>query len=150
MEGAKEITIAVIDDHNLIRNKVCEFLESLGGVRVLFQAENGQVCMERIIEDKLVPDVCVLDVNMPVLNGFDTAKALRYKYPDMKILAFSMNNDEKNIVGMLRNGANGYIIKGGNPEELKNAIEIVYKEGYYFNTEVGKAILRYIQKEGKN
>jgi len=150
MESTKAITIAVIDDHNLIRNKVCELLESLGGVRVLFQAENGQECLERIIEDKLVPEVCLLDVNMPVLNGFDTAKSLRYKYPDMKILAFSMNNDEKNIVGMLRSGANGYITKGGSPEELKKAIEIVHKEGCYFNTEVGKTILRYLRKENRN
>jgi DNA-binding NarL/FixJ family response regulator len=106
--------------------------------------------LERIIEDKLVPDVCVLDVNMPVLNGFETAKALRYKCPGMKILAFSMNNDEKNIVGMLRSGANGYITKGGSPEELKKAIETVYREGCYFNTEVGKTILHYLRKEARN
>lgn len=150
MEHTKEITVAVIDDHDLIRNKICELLEDLGGVRVLFQAENGQAGLERIIEDKLVPDVCVLDVNMPVLNGFETAKALRYRYPEIRILAFSMNNDEKNIVEMFRSGANGYITKGGSPEELKKAIEILHKEGCYFNTEVGKMILRYLRKENRN
>lgn len=102
------INIAVIDDHPLLRNQVSSLLEDMG-FHVLFQAENGAIGLERIIADNLVPDVCIVDVKMPVMNGFETAEALREKCPRTKILAFSMNNEEKSIIGMLQNGAVGYV-----------------------------------------
>lgn len=148
MNQETPITIAVIDDHMLLRNQVSGLLEELG-FRVLFQAENGAKGLERIVEDNLVPDVCIVDVNMPVMNGFETAEALREKSPRTKVLAFSMNNEEKSIIGMLQNGAVGYVLKGGDPIELKQAIETIHKKGCYITTEVGNAMLNYFRKGRK-
>lgn len=146
MSGEKQITIAMIDDHDLLRNGVCEFLEDLG-LRVLFQAENGQAGLEKMKECKPLPDVCLLDVNMPVMDGFSTAKALSHRYPGVKIMAYSMNNDEMCIRQMFQSGATGYITKGGDPMELKQAIEALHKTGYYFCAEAGKVVMRDLRKE---
>lgn len=121
MEGINQITIAAIDDHYLLRTELCNLLEQMG-FRVLFQAENGQVGLEKMEQANSLPDVCILDVSMPVMNGFETAEALREKYPGLKILAYSMNNEERNIIEMLQSGATGYITKGGEPEELKRLL----------------------------
>ncbi|MDX2001792.1 MAG: response regulator transcription factor [Chitinophagales bacterium] len=148
MSGKEQINIAIIDDHMLLRNQVSGLLEDMG-FQVLFQAENGAIGLERIIQDKLVPDVCIVDVNMPVMNGFETAEALREKCPRTKVLAFSMNNEENSIIGMLQNGAVGYVLKGGDPVELKLAIESIHKKGCYITTEVGNAMLSYFRRGKK-
>ena len=84
MEGINQITIAAIDDHYLLRTEVCNLLEKMG-FRVLFQAENGQIGLEKMEQADPLPDVCILDVSMPVMNGFETAEALRQKYPALRI-----------------------------------------------------------------
>lgn len=149
MESINQIPIAVIDDHTLVRNQVSGMLEDMG-FHVVFQAENGQVGLEKIEQAKRLPDVCIVDVNMPVMNGFATAKALRSKYPDLKILAYSMNNDEKNIIDMVHSGARGYITKGCDPKELKRAIEVLHKGGCYLDAEATKTIMSYLRKGAKN
>lgn len=143
-----QITIAAIDDHYLLRTELCNLLEQMG-FRVLFQTENGQIGLEKMEQTNPLPDVCILDVNMPVMNGFETAEALRRKYPALKILAYSMNNGEGNIIGMFQSGATGYITKGGDPEELKKAIETMHRNGCFFSIEVSKVILAYLRRDQK-
>lgn len=145
MNQETQIAIAMVDDHDLVRSRVVEFLEDLG-LRVLLQAENGRAALEKIKECNPLPDVCLLDVNMPVMDGFDTAITLSKQYPEMKIMAYSMNNDEKNIIGMFQCGAKGYITKGGSPEELKEAIISLHENGHYFGTEVGGVVVEYLRK----
>lgn len=147
MSQEHQITIAVVDDHMLLRNRVCELLEQLGLV-VLFQAENGKIAIEQL-EICGLPDVCILDVNMPVMNGFETAKAIRNKFPNQKIMAYSMNNDERVIIDMFQSGADGYIEKGGDPMELKTAIVTLYTKEYYFTEHVAKVLVNYIRKLAK-
>ncbi|RTZ46108.1 response regulator transcription factor [Chryseobacterium arthrosphaerae] len=71
-------------------------------------------------EIEVVPDVMVVDINMPVMNGFETAKALNEKYPQTKVLAFSINDDVQDVVKMLQRGVKGYILKGADPKNLKS------------------------------
>lgn len=78
-------------------------------------------------------------------DGFETAKELGRLYKNIKILAISMNGEEKSITGMFRNGPNGYMLKGDNPIELNKAIERVYYTGCYLSSEVGNVLFRYIQ-----
>jgi DNA-binding NarL/FixJ family response regulator len=149
MNQHRQISIAVIDDHDQFRNGICDFLEK-DGFRVLVRAENGSAAVEKLSNTKALPDVCITDVNMPVMNGFETAKALHKQFPELKILGYSLNDDAAIIVEMLRSGANGYVVKGGSIEELKRAIETVHKEGVYFGETTGKILLEYLRKRGKN
>lgn len=145
MSEKKQISVALIEDHDMLRDGLGEFLEKLG-IHVSMKAKNGKVALEQMQKAESLPDVCVTDVNMPVLDGFGTAKALRERFPDLKIIGYSMNNDAETIVEMLRSGANGYIVKGGSIEELKEGIEKVHNEGVYFGQSSGKVLLNYLRK----
>lgn len=145
----KRISVALIEDHDQLRDGLSEFLEKLG-IHVSMKAKNGKVALEQMERAESLPDVCVTDVNMPVLDGFGTAKAIREQFPGLKVLGYSMNDDAETIVEMLRSGANGYIIKGCSIEELKEGIEKVYKEGVYFGRSSGKVLLDYLRKRKNN
>lgn len=144
MSRENAIRLAMIDDHDLLRSGVCQFLESYGFEKV-FEAENGEVSLHKLEVARVLPDVCIVDVNMPVMNGFETAKNIHQKYPGIKILAFSVNDDEKDVVKMLKNGADGYILKGADPDELSNAIRIVYNGGRYFSPGVSEIAEEYFK-----
>lgn len=132
MNREQIIRVALIDDHDLIGDGICKFSDSFG-FQIIFKAENGKVAISEMQNGGVLPDVCIVDVNMPVMNGFETAKALSQYYPEVKILAFSVNDDEKDVLEMLRSGVHGYILKGADPGELKKAIEVVYSGGRYFS-----------------
>ncbi|MCT4317853.1 response regulator [Elizabethkingia anophelis] len=142
MNKMQIIRVALIDDHDLLRDGIFKVLECFG-FQILFEAENGQTALDEMQRGGLLPDVCIVDVNMPVMNGFETAKALRQHYPNVKILAFSVNDDERDVFKMLQNGANGYILKGADPGELRKAIEVVYNGGRYFSAGISDIAERY-------
>lgn len=132
MDNKKIIKVAFIDDHDLLRVGICQFLED-AGLEIIFDAANGKLALEKIAMSETIPDLCIVDVNMPVMNGFETVKALREKYPQIKCLAYSLNDDELDVVTMLLNGADGYMLKSGDPEELKRGIKIICNGGRYFS-----------------
>lgn len=135
IKNKKTIRIALIDDHDLLREGILRFLESFG-FETVFEAENGQSAIDKIADCETIPDLCIVDVNMPVMNGFETTKALCEKYPQLKVLAFSVNDDKGDVMKMLKSGATGYVLKGGDPTELQKAIEIVCNGGWYFSAGV--------------
>ena len=137
MSKEPTIKIAFIDDHDLLRKGICDFLTGYG-FEVLFEAENGKSAIDKIALCAYLPDLCIVDVSMPVMNGFETTKRLLEMYPQLKILAFSVNDDEKDVIKMLENGANGYVLKGADPDELKKAVEVIYNGGQYFSAGVSE------------
>ncbi|GAA0886473.1 hypothetical protein GCM10009120_50720 [Sphingobacterium siyangense subsp. cladoniae] len=140
------IRVAIIDDHDLLRNGVCQFLNSFG-FATIFEVENGLLALEKIERSHLMPDVCIVDINMPVMDGFELTKILRRKYPTIKIIAFSVNDDEKDVIKMLDCGADGYVLKGADPKELEEAVKVVYDCGRYFSAGVTTIAEHYFQKQ---
>lgn len=139
-----KIKIALADDHNLFRKGVEELIEDFDNMEVLYSVPNGQELINKMAAGKVLPDVCLLDINMPELNGFETAKKIKEQWPDVKILAVSVYDSEFNIIGMLRAGAGGYILKDAQPDALKKAIEGVYANGFYHSELVTGKILHQI------
>ncbi len=125
------IKVALADDHAMLRKGVAEILTAFDGITVVMQASNGKELITKLEAAAELPDVCILDINMPEMNGYDTANAIKNNWPKIKILALSMYDTEVNIIKMLRNGANGYVLKDNDPEDLKIAIQEVYKHGFY-------------------
>jgi two-component system, NarL family, invasion response regulator UvrY len=125
------IHIALADDHAMLRKGVAGVLSQFENMKVVLEASNGKELLDKIQLAATKPDICILDINMPVLNGYDTAAELRKRWPEIKILALSMYDTELNVIKMLRNGANGYVLKDSDPEELRNAINAVNKDGFY-------------------
>lgn len=135
-----KIKLALADDHNLFRKGVEELIEDFNNMEVLYSVSNGRELLSKMEGGKL-PDVCLLDINMPEMNGFETAKQIKQRWPDVRILAVSVYDSEFNILGMLRAGAGGYILKDSQPHVLRTAIESLYKNGFYHSELVTGKIL---------
>jgi DNA-binding NarL/FixJ family response regulator len=137
---AKNITIAIVDDHELLRNGLVSLISNLGSYQVLFEAGNGKELIEQLNPDNL-PDIVLLDINMPEMDGYETALWLKRKYPRIKILALSMYDTETAIIRMLKNGAKGYILKNTRQQEFLQALDSLIRKGYYFSELVsGKVV----------
>ncbi|MBX2906342.1 MAG: response regulator transcription factor [Taibaiella sp.] len=142
-----KIKLALADDHNLFRKGVEELIEDFDNMEVLYSVSNGRELLGKIAGGGKIPDVCLLDINMPEMNGFETAKQIKAKWPDVKILAVSVYDSEFNILGMLRAGAGGYILKDSQPHVLRAAIESLHKNGFYHSELVtGKILHQLISK----
>jgi two-component system invasion response regulator UvrY len=125
------IHIAIADDHTILRKGVVEILSKFDNMTVIMEANNGKELIAKLQSATTLPDVCIVDINMPEMNGYDTASEIKKNWPDIKILALSMYDTELNVIKMLRSGANGYVLKDSDPEDLRIAITKVYKDGFY-------------------
>jgi len=125
-------SVALVDDHRLLRNGLAQLINSLTGYRVLLEADNGKHLIEQL-DPRDPPQVVLLDLEMPEMNGYETAVWLRNHYPQTKVIALTMVNDERAVIKMLRNGAKGYLLKDTEIPELKKAMDAVVDKGIYIN-----------------
>ena len=124
-------TIALADDHILLRNGLTTLIKSFGH-EILFEANNGDDLVKALQEGK-TPDLVLMDINMPVKDGYETALWMKRNFPDIRILALSMLDDENAIIRMIKNGARGYLLKECEPGELRAAISAVLHKGFYYS-----------------
>ncbi len=135
-----QVKVALVDDHVLLRNGLAGLVNSFDGYAVMFEADNGQHLINEL-ENGSKPELVLLDINMPVKDGYETALFLKQYYPDIKTLALSMYDNEQSIIKMLRNGAKGYLLKDTHPKEFKAALDAVMQKGFYYSEMVtGKLI----------
>jgi DNA-binding NarL/FixJ family response regulator len=126
----KKISIAMADDHAMLRKGLLKLLMIHGSYDSLFDVDNGNQVIEEL-KNRKIPDVLILDVNMAGKDGHQTAQWVSEHFPQIKILALSMSNDEATIMKMIQAGARGYITKNNEPEKLKEAIDTLYEKGVY-------------------
>ncbi|GAA4460540.1 response regulator transcription factor [Nemorincola caseinilytica] len=127
------IHIALADDHALIRKGVAEMLSKFSDIKVILEAGTGKELIAKMSNADPMPEVCIVDINMPEMNGYETATELKKRWPKVGILALSMYDTELNIIKMLRSGAHGYLLKDADPEELLQAIVSIHKHGFYYS-----------------
>lgn len=137
--------VVLVDDHVLLRNGLAGLVKELG-YTVLFEADNGKEFMQRLRPEEL-PDIVLLDINMPQADGFETAAWLRQFHPSVKILALSMYDDENSVIRMLKNGAGGYILKDAEPAELRRAMEAVCTKGFYYTEMITGRLIHAIHNQ---
>ena len=140
-----QIKIAIADDHTIFRKAIIDMISAQGDGKVILDAINGKELIEKIERSPELPDVCIIDINMPVMNGYDTVLAIKEKWPTIKVLALSMINEEFSAIKMLRNGANGYIVKDCDPRDLHDAILGVYNNTYYHSELVTSRMIHSLQ-----
>jgi DNA-binding NarL/FixJ family response regulator len=139
-DSSKKIQVAVVDDHTLLRNALAKLIDSFDNFSVFFEAQNGEELKEKLRKN-LIPEIILLDVNMPGMNGFETAEWLFENHPQIKVLALSMFSDETTIIRMLKAGAKGYIMKTAEPEELNLALMSVVQKNFYLSEYIsGKVV----------
>jgi len=137
-------TIVLTDDHSLLRNGLAELVKSLGHT-VLFEADNGNDFIAKL-NAKNLPEVVLMDINMPEMDGFETTQWLKQNHPEVKVLALSMYDNETSIIRMLKCGAKGYILKDSEPAELKAAIAAIMDKGFYYSDLVSGKLMHAINK----
>ena len=149
MANSPEIKIAIVDDHLLFASSLEKLIHTFPGYKVLFHSKNGLDLQEQLIANGVLPEVILLDINMPVMDGHETILWLTENHPDIKVLVLSMDDNEDVILKMLRNGAKGYLLKDIHPDKLKEAISEVLEKGYYHSDKVSAALLNSIGNDGK-
>ena len=138
---ADKIRIAIVDDHTLFRNGVASLMSEFDELQVIFEAENGQQ-MQQALAKHPSPDVVLMDINMPVMDGYEATAWLKKNHPDIKVLALSMFEDDLAVIKMIRSGACGYVLKESKPRELLEAIKIIHTKGVYINELVSGKLIR--------
>lgn len=133
--------IGLVDDHQLFLKSLSLMIESFGSYEVILEALNGNDLQDKIKGKKELPEMILLDVNMPLMNGKETALWLTEHHPQIKIVALSMNADDKAIISMIKAGCCGYLLKDTHPTELEKALDEINKRGYY-NGDVGNINFR--------
>lgn len=137
-------TIAIIDDHTLFRHGLVSLLSESGELDIIFDAEDGMDMVKKI-KGGLVPEVILMDVNMPNMNGYESTTWVKQHYPQIHVLALSMHEEEKPIIEMLKNGAGGYILKQAKAKDLIQAVKTINQYGHFMNELVSVKLLKNIQ-----
>lgn len=137
------IKIAIADDHVLFRKGLSMLLSQIPGFHVVYDVNNGVELMEQL-KQKEKPDVALLDIRMPEMNGFETASSLYEAFPQVSILALSTLDDELSVVRMIRNGARGYVLKNADTDELRRAISTIHQDGYFYNDMLNHTVMQHI------
>ncbi len=135
-----KIKIAIADDYKIYREGLKVGLSADEGLDILLEADNGEDLLAAMEQHR--PDVILMDLKMPLMDGMEATKTIRKKYPDTRVLVVSMYEDDKFIIHLMEIGANGYLLKNAEPDEIRRSIYAVYENGYYFNDLVNKALLK--------
>jgi DNA-binding NarL/FixJ family response regulator len=125
------IKIGIVDDHELFLKSLGMMLSSFRHVEIVLEAINGKDLQAKMVGQPVLPDIMLIDVNMPIMDGVQTAKWLARHYPTIQLVALSMKDDDKTIAEMLGAGCCAFLLKDTDPNELEKALNEVYKNGYY-------------------
>lgn len=135
--------IALVDDHTLLRNGLAALVSSFAGYSVLFEAANGKEFIQQL-KKYPTPDIVLLDITMPEMNGLETAEWMKKNLPAAKILVLSVMDIDTMIISMLKRGARGYILKDSKPAVFKEALDNIRDTGFYMNELVSNKMLNYV------
>lgn len=142
------IKIALVDDHELLRNGLATLINSFKDYEVMLEANNGKDFIKQVKEEN-APDIILLDITMPVMNGYDTALWIKSNLPKTKVLVLSMLDNDNAIIRMLKNGAVGFILKDSKPAMLHKALDSICEYGYFTNDLINSRMLHYVNTESK-
>lgn len=134
------ITIGIADDYRVFREGLKAILSQDDNIEVILEADNGAEMIEAL--KTTVPDIILMDLKMPVLDGMKATRIVRDTWPQVKVLVISMYEDEQFITHLVKNGANGYLLKNTEPEDIRRAIYALTENGYYFNEPIDNTLLK--------
>ncbi len=141
----KKYKVVVVDDHTLLSQALGGMINGFDLFKTIYICNNGSDFIDRVESGSINPDIVLMDVNMPIMNGIETTAYLRKEHPEIKVLALSIEEDEKIILEMLRAGARGYLLKDVKSETLYEAMIQVIKYGYFHNNTTAKLLMNKIE-----
>ncbi len=138
--------VALVDDHEMLRSGLAGLINTFPDFKVISEAGHGQEFIDNLNREE-IPDIVLLDITMPVMDGYETALWIKNELPNTKILVLSMLSNDMAIIRMLRNGVKGYILKESKPAILKQAMESIIKNDFYVNELVKDKLVNYITND---
>lgn len=142
-------TVVIVDDHTLIADLLSEFISDFDQFKVLYTCKNGKDFQEKL-KTSQKPNIVLLDISMPVMDGFETALWLKNTHPEVLVLVLSMQNDEQSLIKMIKNGARGYLLKNSKRKELKVALSQLVTKGSFFPDWTTNKIITWIEEDKIN
>lgn len=135
-----KIKLVIADDHKLFRKGMAAMLNQIPDFELMGEAANGKELLALLT--KIKPDIALLDLQMPIMDGVETTEHIQVQYPTLKVIIVSMHEEERFIIHLLEKGVNGYLLKDSDPGEVENAIRRVMADGFYYSDFVAKALHR--------
>ena len=143
----KKINVIITDDHKLFRKGIIALLEDFDFIGEIWEASNGAELIDLLAKIKTPPDVILLDLRMPVMDGIETHKKISKLYPEIKVIILTMEDDEQFILHLISEGVNGYLLKNADPDEMEKAILKVVENGYYFSENISTLVVKGMVKK---
>jgi len=140
-------TIVIVDDHLLIAKALEGIIGNFKDFEVIYVAENGKDLIQKFESNSRIPDIILLDISMPIMDGFETVLWLKQNRPAIKVMALSMQGDDKSVIKMIRNGAKGYLLKNTHPKELEHALTKLDEDGFFYPEWASKIIFSNMNNE---
>lgn len=134
-------TVVICEDHTLLSQAIAGVVESFENFEVLYLCKNGTELIERFTIDKQKPEIVLMDVNMPIMNGIETTKWLNESHPEISVLALTVEEEENTILRMIRAGAKGYLLKDVDKKTLEKALHKIIETGFYHSNTVTDVLM---------
>lgn len=134
--------VVIVDDHEMVSQAIRSMIEGFKTCEVIFTASNGRELLDQLRGKGPIPDLILLDINMPVMNGYVTMELIHEEFPEIVVLCLSMNDDRDSFLRIIEAGAHGFISKMAKPKDLKLAIESVMTRGCYYTEEMADILFR--------
>ena len=134
------VRILIAEDHTIVRKGLCSILKNEKDIDVIGEAENGKEAIKKV--EELTPDVVVMDISMPLLNGLEATRQIKRRFPEVKVLILTVHSNEEYISEILKAGASGYLVKKAAPEELVAAIHAVAQGNSFLSPSISKSVIK--------
>ncbi|MFW6289936.1 MAG: response regulator transcription factor [Mariniphaga sp.] len=142
----KKADIVITDDHKLFRKGIRALLEDFSFIRNIYEAANGEELISLLKSTNPPPEIVLLDIQMPVMDGIEAHKQIRKLFPHLKVLILTMEDDEQFMLHLIAEGVNGYLLKNSEPEELEAAIAKLLKTDFYFPFEMSPMLIKRVME----
>ena len=139
-------TIVIVDDHVLIAKALQGIINNFEDFEVIYVCENGKDLIDKFVNGNKIPDILLLDISMPIMDGFETVTWVKINHPEIKVMALSMQGEDKSVIKMVTNGATGYLLKNAHPTELENALTKLFVNGFFYPEWASKIIFFSLNK----
>lgn len=139
--------VVIVDDHTLLSQAISGLVDSFENFNVLYTCKNGQELIDQLAFKNKHPDIVMMDVNMPIMDGIEATAYLTTHFPSIKVLALSVEEDEHTILKMLRAGAKGYLLKDTEKSALLHALEELISQGFHHTNTVSKILIKSLDED---
>lgn len=148
MNTSLKLKVALVDDHRLFRKGLLSLLDMISGeIEVLFEADNGIDMQRKLADTAQMPEIILMDISMPEMDGFESVSWLNKHHPSVKVLVVSMVENEESVIKMLKLGVKGYLSKDVEPQELNNALSAIKSQGFYYTDFITGKLVHTLQQD---